>query len=323
MNDLQENFWKQRYNSINNDIELNIKNLYSWALVLNQDIKRKTQWIEDKKQITGICHDKLFSSLCNNEKLLANYVIDYNLNLGLSNLTLNKTSSITNKLPKKVNITDDDEIIKIELDLNALDLNTSDLNALDLNTSDLNTSDLNTSDLNTSDLNTSDLNTSDLTEVQLLAETVIQNQRTEYEKLADMMEERRSQLSESCNDNIQDIHKVHFRLGTMGDTEDLEKCVQSSESNTQSKQNGPRYLTEFAGNSNLSLEDQERSAPLINVFFTMTKEKRENIQWDIYQRSKRNVESVNGSNNMKKEDLNVLINQEADRLLQSYIDKYK
>jgi hypothetical protein len=213
MDKLHEKFWQQRYSQISNEIELNIKSIYTWALLLDQSIDKRNQWVKDKKMITG--NNLSINTHDNNVdgKLLAKYVVDYALGLGVKNINTLKHFTNSNTV--------DDETIEIECDDDNFATNTVE------NTND------NTVE-NTND--NFDANEDNNVNLNILAESVLKSHEQDQEDLAKLMEDRRISLGKinSRENNLEEkTPLVKFLLKTVSECESM--TVNKGESMTVNK----------------------------------------------------------------------------------------
>lgn len=73
---MREMFWNKRYAQQYEHIQTHMQSLYTWALLMKEEIEKHRQWAADKKQITGLSYHDDYRSLCRAEYGFANSIID-------------------------------------------------------------------------------------------------------------------------------------------------------------------------------------------------------------------------------------------------------
>ena len=338
MDSIQEKFWLRRFSNINCDINNNVQNIYTWALLLKESIKTAEQWVEDKPNITGIpfCEENLFIK----EKKLCNLVLDLVI-LGKTNYINEQTTTLYNnttnyKQTNTVDNTNENIDIEFESDTEENDSEKKLKEAIrDLNTSCNN-------ELNTSCNN--DLPDDNAEYMRILNAKLVSKQDKDHEELDTYIDERREKMKKDIKCPVPSNNNVKFNLSTVNDTLPHQVKLPSDCETNETKRPD---LSLFAGNITKTVDEMVRDAPTITPLFRLTQSELNKLMREFFENAKRRVFSSLSTNtdltpqllnniylqkdtNIKtvtkqptRDELETLIIKEANRLQEVYKEENK
>jgi hypothetical protein len=341
MSKLQDKFWQKRYDQMTDEIDNNLKSLYTWALILHETSIRRDQWISDKQSITG--NKTSVMPVDKREKELAACIINYVVG---GDLAIDG-QPVFNKSQKPGSTSGDAEYESdIEVEFNKKVHNPKKMSSPDL---------------------------------QSYTDVVLSKQEEEQEELACHMDNRRIKSMRSQKNDLdcsQYLAKANDRTNDLCNlsniTETLEKAMQGEPEKQTTKRTtdqgfeeekmktrdnnidecppktvnflldttGEKYqhtdvtvpkevadVTKyrFAGGDlhNISPGHMARNAPTVTPLMLLSKTAQNKLYSDIYAQATKNVLSTVGEKDISEEDREGLINKQGDRLLAQWEDSHR
>lgn len=289
MSFLRKKIWSERMQLINDEVELNLKSLYSYAILLNQSVEERDRWAQNSQLISGesyaVVDDELKSLICQ----IMDYFISHRRPVPIVTAKHNN-SSLHVKADQDVNQNHDQK-----LDCN-LDTSSENSDQIVVDMDDLRDDKI----TNLADLceaaceaackgeNPPQIKLSDQ-----LVEKILTEADKEQDEVDQMMLKRRQMLIDQQNDmNPIQPREIKFTLNTVGDE------------NAQPIK---------------SVDELTREAPQINALLKISPIEREELYERLFLQAKKNVESLVASD-ISSEEKDALIAKEADRLLKNYIE---
>jgi hypothetical protein len=330
MSNLQDKFWEKRYDQMTDEIDNNLKSLYTWAVILRETSNRRDQWVSDKELAACII----------------NYVVGGNLAID-GKPVFNKNHEKTESTADDTDYESDIEIefnktIKKDKKMSSSDIQSYTDNVLSkqeqeqeelashMDNRRIQSMRSQTNDLDCSKyLANTNVKTNDLCNLSNITETLDKAMHGEPEKqittkrtitLNQKADEQEKENVRNRSNNIDECppKMVRFLLDTTG-----EKYEHNDVSVPKEIADNTEYR--FAGGDlhNLSPGHMARNAPTVTPLMLLSKTAQNKLYSDIYAKAKKNVLLTIGTKDISEEDRENLINKQGNRLLEQWEDSHR